>query len=97
MQGWSATIGAQYLLYKPFNQIKLTDQIKLTEQCKCACRVFKAIEWILFRSLLVQQGYSKYITVFYFLAAVILATVLLTVWVALVLKGSDTVNVWLKR
>lgn len=38
-----------------------------------------------------------YVTVFYILAGVILAALLLTVWVALVLKGSDTVNPWLRR
>lgn len=43
------------------------------------------------------EGYSKYITVFYIMAAIVVATMLLTVWVALALKGSDTVNPWLRR
>lgn len=38
-----------------------------------------------------------YISVFYAVAAVMLATLLLTVWVAVVLKGSDSLNAWLKR
>lgn len=59
--------------------------------------IFKAIEWTLFRMILVRQGYNTYISVFYFLAALVLTDVLLTVWVALVLKGDDPVNPWLKR
>lgn len=43
------------------------------------------------------QGYDTYITVFYIITAITLATLALTVWVALVLKGSDTVNPWLRR
>lgn len=93
MQGYPAIRLHIIYCFQPFPFV----QVKLAEQLKCACRVFKAIEWILFRALLVKLGYDNYITVFYFLAAVILATVLLTVWIALVLKGSDTVNVWLKR
>jgi hypothetical protein len=61
------------------------------------CRLFKVIEWILFRSLVVTEGYSQYITVFYIMAAIVVATMLLTVWVALALKGYDTVNPWLRR
>jgi hypothetical protein len=44
-----------------------------------------------------MPGVCRYITLFYFLAALIIATVLLTIWVALVLKGSDTMNIWLRR
>lgn len=61
------------------------------------CRIFKAIEWILIRALVAPKGYEMYITVFYLLAAVVLVTLLLTVWVVLVLKGSDSVNPWLRR
>lgn len=62
-----------------------------------ACRIFKAVEWLLLRSLVVFKGYDTYIEVFYIIAGVVFATVLLTVWVAVVLKGSDSVNPWLKR
>lgn len=58
---------------------------------------FKAVEWALIRGLVEFQGYDMYITVFYILAAIILLTLLLTVWVALVLKGSDSVNPWLRK
>lgn len=38
-----------------------------------------------------------YITVFYVISAITLAGLLGAVWVAVVLKGSDTVNPWLRR
>lgn len=49
------------------------------------------------RGVVTPKGYNMYITVFYLLAAVVLVTLLLTVWVALVLKGSDSVNPSLRR
>jgi hypothetical protein len=67
-----------------------------THRAAC-CRIFKAIEWVLIRGLVAPKGYQMYITVFYLLAAVVLVTLLLTVWIALVLKGSDSVNPWLRR
>jgi hypothetical protein len=61
------------------------------------CRAFKIIEWILFRALVAVEGYSTYITVFYLLVGIILATLLLTVWVTVAIKGSDSVSPWLGR
>lgn len=43
------------------------------------------------------EGYSTYITVFYLFVGVILATLLLTVWLTVVIKGSDSVSPWLGR
>lgn len=63
----------------------------------CCCRAFKAIEWTLIRPLVNVHGYAMYITVFYIISGVTLTTIALTVWVALVLKGSDTANPWLRR
>jgi hypothetical protein len=61
------------------------------------CRAFKTIEWTLIRPLVNVHGYAMYITVFYIISGVTLTTIALTVWVALVLKGSDTTNPWLRR
>jgi hypothetical protein len=61
------------------------------------CRIFKAVEWALPRALVRVKGYDMYITVFYIIAAVVLGTLVLTACVAVLLKGSDSVNPWLKR
>lgn len=65
--------------------------------CVANRSAWKAVEWVLIRGLVVIEGYDMYVTVFYVMAGVIFGTLALTAWVALVLKGSDSVNPWLKR
>lgn len=43
------------------------------------------------------QGYDGYIAVFYAVSAVILVSLALTVWVAVILKKDDSGNAWLRR
>jgi hypothetical protein len=43
------------------------------------------------------EGYSTYITVFHLFVGIILATLLLTVWLTVVIKGADSVSPWLAR
>lgn len=43
------------------------------------------------------QGYDAYIAVFYAVSAVILVSLALTVWVAVILKKDDSGNAWLRR
>jgi hypothetical protein len=44
-----------------------------------------------------QAGYNSFITVLYLLASLVVATMLLTGWVAVALKGDDAANPWLRR
>lgn len=44
-----------------------------------------------------RQGYETFIAVFYVLAAVVLVSLVLTVWVAVILRKDDSGNVWLRR
>lgn len=67
------------------------------EEFCCGCRIFKAIRWVLFKQLVLPHGYDSFVAFFYFLAALILVSILATVWVAVVLKGDDASNVWVKR
>jgi hypothetical protein len=60
-------------------------------------RVFRAVEWLLFRVIIVPKGYATYVTVMYVLAGIVGLTVVTTAWVAIALKGDDTGNVWLRR
>lgn len=46
---------------------------------------------------LLVQGYESFIAVFYVLAAVVLVSLTLTVWVAVILKKDETGSVWLRR
>lgn len=55
------------------------------------------MQWLLIRQLLLPKGYDSYVAFFYFLVALILASIVAAVWVALVLKGDDASNVWVKR
>jgi hypothetical protein len=64
---------------------------------KEAALIFKAIEWTLFRMIVVRSGYSTTIGVFYFLAALVFSNLVLTIWVAIVLKGDEAANPWLRR
>jgi hypothetical protein len=43
------------------------------------------------------QGYDAYIAVFYAVSAVVLLSLALTVWVAVILKKDEAGNVWLRR
>lgn len=61
------------------------------------CRIYKAIQWILFRQLLLPKGYDSYVAFFYFLTGLILSSIAATAWVAVVLKGDNASNVWVKR
>lgn len=61
------------------------------------CRIFKAVEWALPRALVAVKGYDLYIMVFYITAGAVLGTLALTACVAVLLKGSESVNPWLKR
>lgn len=56
--------------------------------CSCAA---------LLLSVLIQQGYDAYIAVFYAVSAVVLVSLALTVWVAVILKKDETGSVWLRR
>jgi hypothetical protein len=51
----------------------------------------------LFRLLVIPAGYATYILVFYLLGGLVLTNLLATVWVAVVLKGSDSSSAWLNR
>jgi hypothetical protein len=42
-------------------------------------------------------GYAAYIIVFYLLGGLVLFNLLATVWIAVVLKGSDSSSAWLNR
>jgi hypothetical protein len=59
--------------------------------------IFKAVQWLLFRLLVMPKGYATYITVFYVLSGLVLSSLVVTAWVAVLLKGSETNNVWLNR
>lgn len=59
--------------------------------------IWQAIQWLLVRNIVQPKGYAMYISVFYIISALILATILMTVWVAVVLKGDDASNVWMRR
>eukprot|EP00775_Hariotina_reticulata_P007054 gene7054-7268_t len=59
--------------------------------------MFKSIRWLLFKHLVKTHGYDTYISVFYFLAALVLSTVAIAAVVALILKGDESNNAWLKR
>jgi hypothetical protein len=59
--------------------------------------IFKAVQWLLFRMLVVPKGYATYVTVFYVLAGLALTSLVVTAWVAIALKGNETHNVWLNR
>ena len=43
-------------------------------------------------SKLQKKGYATYVTVFYVIAACVLATLLLTAWVAVMLRKDDTAS-----
>ncbi|WIA14496.1 hypothetical protein OEZ85_003018 [Tetradesmus obliquus] len=59
--------------------------------------IFKAVKWVLFRLLVVPAGYATYIIVFYVLGGLVLVNLLAVIWVAVVLKGSDSSSAWLNR
>eukprot|EP00877_Chromochloris_zofingiensis_P013209 jgi/Chrzof1/8141/UNPLg00188.t1 len=59
--------------------------------------IWKAFYWVLFRFIVWDKGYDFYIAVFYVLAALIMSTVGLTLWVAALLKRADNSGAWLKR
>lgn len=59
--------------------------------------IFKAVQWLLFRMLVVPKGYAAYITVLYVLAGLVIGSLVVTAWVAIALKGSESNNVWLNR
>lgn len=59
--------------------------------------IFKAVQWLLFRTMVVPQGYATYVTVFYVLAGLVLGSLVVTAWVAIVLKVSELNSVWLNR
>lgn len=44
-----------------------------------------------------SQGYNAFVTVFYVISAVVLVSLGLTVWIAVVLKKDDNAGVWTKR
>jgi len=52
---------------------------------------------VLFRLLVVPAGYATYIIVFYVLGGLVLVNLLAVIWVAVVLKGSDSSSAWLNR
>ncbi|KAI8467685.1 MAG: hypothetical protein J3K34DRAFT_523567 [Monoraphidium minutum] len=59
---------------------------------------FQAIRWVLFRFLVLPKGYNTYIVVFYIIAATIFLSLILTAYVAVVLKKDDsTAGGWLSR
>jgi hypothetical protein len=58
---------------------------------------FKAVQWLLFRTMVVPKGYATYITVFYMLAGLVVGSLEVTAWVAIVLKGSESNSVRLNR
>jgi hypothetical protein len=62
-----------------------------------SCRIFKAIQWLLFRMLVVPAGYQTYIVVFYLLSGLVIGSLLATAWIAIVMKGSDSNSAWLNR
>ena len=43
--------------------------------------IWQGIQWLLFRNLVEPKGYATYVTVFYVIAALVLSTLLSTVWV----------------
>lgn len=43
------------------------------------------------------QGYDAYVTVFYVISGLVLLSLSLTVWIAVVLKKDKNGGVWLKR
>eukprot|EP00878_Enallax_costatus_P011929 GHUV01012456.1.p1 GENE.GHUV01012456.1~~GHUV01012456.1.p1 ORF type:complete len:256 (+),score=51.66 GHUV01012456.1:186-953(+) len=59
--------------------------------------LYKAINWILFKSMLVPKGYTSYMTLFYILAVVTTAGQIATVWVAVKLRGGDVSGKWMAR
>lgn len=52
---------------------------------------------MLLRQVFTPKGYGPYIAYFYFQAGAGLAIILVTAWIALVLKGDDASNIWVKR
>ncbi|GBF92718.1 hypothetical protein Rsub_05087, partial [Raphidocelis subcapitata] len=59
---------------------------------------FQAIRWVLIRGLMMPKGYDAYIKLFYALAAIILLSLLLAVWLAVVLKKDDATETgWMGR
>lgn len=60
-------------------------------------RAFKVIEPFLLRALVAVYGYDTYVSLFYALAGAVLGVVVLAAWVAVVFKGSEPANPWLKR
>uniref|UniRef100_A0A383VUJ6 PAS domain-containing protein n=1 Tax=Tetradesmus obliquus TaxID=3088 RepID=A0A383VUJ6_TETOB len=59
--------------------------------------IFKAIQWLLFRMLVVPAGYNTYTIVFYLLSGLVIGSLLATAWIAVVMKGSDSNSAWLNR
>eukprot|EP00775_Hariotina_reticulata_P009651 gene9651-9811_t len=59
--------------------------------------IWKGIQWILFRRLVEPQGYDTYVTVLYVLEAFIVLAVVLTVWLALLLRRDEKGNVLMRR
>lgn len=59
--------------------------------------IWRAVKWLLVRNLVEPEGYPTYISVFYIMSAIILATIAASVWVALLLKGDKGGNAWFRR
>lgn len=51
--------------------------------------VFQAIRWVLIRGLVMHKPYEQYIKVFYAISAIVLVSLLLAAWLAVVLKKDD--------
>ncbi|WIA34679.1 hypothetical protein OEZ86_012993 [Tetradesmus obliquus] len=59
--------------------------------------VYRAIQWVLFRMLVQNSGYNKYIIVMYCLMFLMVASTASAMWLAVVYKGEEPTNIWHKR
>jgi hypothetical protein len=51
--------------------LRVTHPGTTTDSAPFSCRIFRAIEWTLFRMLVIPEGYSQYILLFYVVAGVV--------------------------
>ena len=59
---------------------------------------FQAIRWVLIRGLVMHHSYDQYIKVFYAISAIILISLAMAVWLAVMLKKDDAAETgWLGK
>eukprot|EP00775_Hariotina_reticulata_P009112 gene9112-9281_t len=81
-------------IWKASPSLKLVTRLPVANAAES---VFAAISWILFRNVVVPEGYDTYITLLYVLDVLILLSIAATVWVALALRKDETGSVWMRR